>query len=174
MGGRPQAASLVQGLRPRNAPLPNHRSPTVSAHSSSAAPPTRLPPTAYASRSPEWRQEERAGQDRYCIWLSRFLFSIKTAGECLTSLVNSQSCFARRAMRLLTRRHRAMADHDPARLMQQPCSTPALARSRTVQGCVPSSPYRPSQSPSTPECRTVRSPPSAPATVPAHGPRRRQ
>ena len=29
MGGRPQAASLVQGLRPRNAPLQNHPSPTV-------------------------------------------------------------------------------------------------------------------------------------------------
>ena len=29
MGGRPQAASLVQGLRPRNAPLQNHPAPTV-------------------------------------------------------------------------------------------------------------------------------------------------
>ena len=32
MGGRPQAASLVQGLRPRNAPLQNHASPTVCLH----------------------------------------------------------------------------------------------------------------------------------------------
>ena len=31
MGGRPQAASLVQGLRPRNAPLQKHASPTVFA-----------------------------------------------------------------------------------------------------------------------------------------------
>ena len=38
MGGRPQAASLVQGLRPRNAPLQNHPSPTLCAHSSRAAP----------------------------------------------------------------------------------------------------------------------------------------
>ena len=30
--------SLVQGLRPRNAPLQNHRSPTLCAHSSRAAP----------------------------------------------------------------------------------------------------------------------------------------
>ena len=29
MGGRPQAASLVQGLRPRNAPLQKHASPTM-------------------------------------------------------------------------------------------------------------------------------------------------
>ncbi len=29
MGGRAQAPSLVQGLRPRNAPLQNHLSPTV-------------------------------------------------------------------------------------------------------------------------------------------------
>ncbi len=148
--------------------------PTVSAHSSRTAPATRLPPTEYAIRQPEWRQEERAGQGKHCIWLSSYLFSITTAGECLTSLVNIQPCSARRAKRLLTRRHRAMADHDPARLMQQPCSKPALARSRTVQGCVPSSPCRPSQSPSAPKCRTVRSPPSAPATVPAHGPRRRR
>jgi len=42
MGGRPQAASLVQGLRPRNAPVPNHRSPTLCAHSSRAAPATCL------------------------------------------------------------------------------------------------------------------------------------
>jgi len=49
MGGRPQAASLVQGLRPRNAPLQNHRSPTLCAHSSSAAP-APLPPTEYAIR----------------------------------------------------------------------------------------------------------------------------
>ncbi len=40
MGGRAQAPSLVQGLRPRNAPLQNHRSPTLCAHSSSAAPAT--------------------------------------------------------------------------------------------------------------------------------------
>jgi len=50
MGGRPQAASLVQGLRPRNAPLQNHRSPTVSAHSSSTAPATWPPPTEYTAR----------------------------------------------------------------------------------------------------------------------------
>ncbi len=174
MGGRPQAASLVQGLRPRNAPLQNHRSPTLCAHSSSAAPPTCLPPTAYAIRSPEWRQEERAGQGKHCIWLSSYLFSITTAGECLTSLVNIQPCSARCARRPLSRRRRVLAELDPARLKQQPCSAPALARSRTVQGCVPSSPCRPSQSPSAPECRTVRSPPSAPATVPAHGPRRRR
>ncbi len=48
--------SLVQGLRPRNAPLQNHRSPTLCAHSSRAAPATRLPPTEYAIRLPEWRQ----------------------------------------------------------------------------------------------------------------------
>ncbi len=29
MGGRAQAPSLVQGLRPRNAPLQKHASPTV-------------------------------------------------------------------------------------------------------------------------------------------------
>jgi len=34
MGGRPQAASLVQGLRPRNAPLQNHASPTGCLHRS--------------------------------------------------------------------------------------------------------------------------------------------
>jgi len=55
MGGRPQAASLVQGLRPRNAPLQNHPSPTLCAHSSIAAPTTWLPQTAYAIRLPEWR-----------------------------------------------------------------------------------------------------------------------
>ncbi len=32
LGGRPQAASLVQGLRPRNAPLQNRASPTVCLH----------------------------------------------------------------------------------------------------------------------------------------------
>ena len=37
LGGRPQAASLVQGLRPRNAPLQNHPSLTVCAHSSSVS-----------------------------------------------------------------------------------------------------------------------------------------
>jgi len=42
--------SLVQGLRPRNAPLQNHRSATVCAHSSRAAPATWLPPTEYAIR----------------------------------------------------------------------------------------------------------------------------
>jgi len=42
--------SLVQGLRPRNAPLQNHRAPTLSAQSSSAAPPTWPPPTEYAIR----------------------------------------------------------------------------------------------------------------------------
>ena len=56
MGGRPRAASLVQGLRPRNAPLQNHPSPTVSAYSSSAAPLTWLPPTEYALRKPDWRR----------------------------------------------------------------------------------------------------------------------
>jgi len=44
MGGRPQAASLVQGLRPRNAPLQNHRPPTVCAHSSSVSSQLCLPP----------------------------------------------------------------------------------------------------------------------------------
>ena len=48
--------SLVQGLRPRNAPLQNHRSPTVCAHSSSAAPPTWLPPTEYAIQKPDWQR----------------------------------------------------------------------------------------------------------------------
>ena len=37
--------SLVQGLRPRNAPLQNHRSPTVRLHPSNAAPPKWRPPT---------------------------------------------------------------------------------------------------------------------------------
>jgi len=73
MGGRAQAPSLVQGLRPRNAPLQNHRSPTLCAHSSSAAPATCLPPTEYAIRYPEWRHGWRAGQDRHCIWLSSYL-----------------------------------------------------------------------------------------------------
>ena len=50
LGGRPLAASLVQGLRPRNAPLQNHPSPTLCAHSSRAAPATWLPPTEYAIR----------------------------------------------------------------------------------------------------------------------------
>ena len=45
MGGRPQAASLVQGLRPRNAPLQNHPSPTLCAHSS------RVAPAAYLATS---------------------------------------------------------------------------------------------------------------------------
>jgi len=74
MGGRAQAPSLVQGLRPRNAPLQNHRSPTVSAHSSSAAPPTWLP-AEYPIRYPEWRQAQRAGQGRHCIWLCSYVFS---------------------------------------------------------------------------------------------------
>jgi len=56
LGGRAQAPSLVQGLRPRNAPLQNHRSPTVCDHSSGAPPPTWLPPTEYAIWLPEWRQ----------------------------------------------------------------------------------------------------------------------
>ncbi|GEM_PF-1067129 len=54
--------SLVQGLRPRNAPLQNHRSPTVCAHSNGAAPATWPPPSIYAIRLPEWRQRLRAGQ----------------------------------------------------------------------------------------------------------------
>jgi len=37
MGGRPQAASLVQGLRPRNAPLQKHASPTVCLYRSVSA-----------------------------------------------------------------------------------------------------------------------------------------
>ncbi len=72
LGGRPQAASLVQGLRPRNAPLQNHRSPTVCARSNGVASATWLPPTEYAFRLPEWRQRLRAGQNRYCIWLSSY------------------------------------------------------------------------------------------------------
>jgi len=44
--------SLVQGLRPRNAPLQNHPSPTVCTHSSSTAPTTWPPPTACATRWP--------------------------------------------------------------------------------------------------------------------------
>jgi len=48
MGGRPQAASLVQGLRPRNAPLQNHASPTLRIQRSRAASATWQPPPAYA------------------------------------------------------------------------------------------------------------------------------
>ncbi len=56
MGGRPQAASLVQGLRPRNAPLQNHRSPTLRPDASRAAQLTWRLPTEYDIRLPESRR----------------------------------------------------------------------------------------------------------------------
>ena len=68
MGGRPQAASLVQGLRPRNAPLQNHRSPTPRRDASSAAQLTWRLPTEYDIRLPESRRGLRAGLDRFRNW----------------------------------------------------------------------------------------------------------
>jgi len=67
MGGRPQAASLVQGLRPRNAPLQNHASPTGRLHSGDSTHLARRLATAYAIRLPEWQQTWRDGQERHCI-----------------------------------------------------------------------------------------------------------
>ena len=49
--GRPQAASLVQGLRPRNAPLQKHASPTGAPSSRRyACPAVCLPPTNDVSK----------------------------------------------------------------------------------------------------------------------------
>ena len=65
--------SLVQGLRPRNAPLQNHASATLRRHTSSAALPTWRLSTKYATRQPGWRRRFRAGHDRHCMWLSSYL-----------------------------------------------------------------------------------------------------
>jgi len=46
MGGRPQAASLVQGLRPRNAPLQKDAPSTVRRNSSGASHPRWRRPTS--------------------------------------------------------------------------------------------------------------------------------
>ena len=47
----PQAASLVRGDTPRNAPLPKHASPTAAPSSQrSACPAVCLPPTNYVSK----------------------------------------------------------------------------------------------------------------------------
>jgi len=62
MGGRPQAASLVQGLRPRNAPLQNHRSPTVRLHTSGAAQLTWRRPTDCVNKT--WNAPARTGRPR--------------------------------------------------------------------------------------------------------------
>ena len=65
--------SLVQGLRPRNAPLQNHASATLRRHTCSAALPTWRLPTKNAIRQPGWRRRFRAGHDRHCMWLSSYL-----------------------------------------------------------------------------------------------------
>jgi len=53
MGGRPQAASLVQGLRPRNAPLQKHASSTVRLISSGLSRPRWRRPTSTRWDSPK-------------------------------------------------------------------------------------------------------------------------
>ena len=64
LGGRPQAASLVRGDTPRNAPLQNHAPPTVRRIPSSAAQPRWRLPTEYAPPNPESYQRSRASQRR--------------------------------------------------------------------------------------------------------------
>ena len=66
----PQAASLVRGDTPRNAPLQNHASPTLRLQRSRASPAASRLPTEYANRSPAWRRGRKAGQNRQCMWLS--------------------------------------------------------------------------------------------------------